>query len=85
MKPEETNTDTPPNVVKRRREVRRVFTRSIPMLSSLGWTIVVPVLLGMLAGHWLDRRMDSGITWTMALLTFGVIMTLSRMAATRLQ
>ena len=37
----------------------------------LGWTIVAPILLGLLAGHWLDRWLHTGVTFAAALLTVG--------------
>lgn len=38
----------------------------------LGWQIVVPALIGVAAGRWLDHRLASGIFWTAPLLFLGV-------------
>lgn len=40
-------------------------------IGVLGWTIVVPTLLGLLAGHWLDRELGTGIFFSAPLLMLG--------------
>ena len=42
------------------------------MIGALGWTIVVPTLLGIFAGRWLDQALHSGIFWTLSLLVAGL-------------
>jgi ATP synthase protein I len=39
----------------------------------LGWTIVGPMLLGLFAGRWLDRKLDTGIFWSAPLLMLGAV------------
>jgi len=68
------------DAVRQRRERRerwkqegeRSIGRNLAMIGVLGWTIVIPTLLGMFAGRWLDRRFDSGIFWTLGLLVLGL-------------
>jgi len=38
----------------------------------LGWIIVVPMLIGMFTGRWLDRSLHSGLFWTAPLLMLGL-------------
>ena len=45
--------------------------RRLAQIGVLGWTIVTPILLGVLAGHWLDRWLRTGVTFAAALLTVG--------------
>jgi len=40
-------------------------------IGVLGWTIVVPTLLGVLLGRWLDHRLGSGIFFSAPLLMIG--------------
>ena len=54
------------------REGRRSIGQDLAMVGVLGWTIVVPILLGVFAGRWLDRRFHSGIFFTLGLLVVGV-------------
>jgi ATP synthase protein I len=54
------------------REGERSIGQNLAMIGTLGWTIVVPTLLGIFAGRWLDRTFDSGIFWTLGLLVAGL-------------
>jgi ATP synthase protein I len=40
-------------------------------IGILGWTIVVPTLLALLLGRWLDRLLGTGILLTAALIMIG--------------
>jgi ATP synthase protein I len=42
-------------------------------VGTVGWLIAVPIVVGALLGHLLDRRLDSGITWAMACMSLGVL------------
>ena len=41
-------------------------------LTSLGWLMALPIGLGVLIGHYLDARLASGSSWTLALLGLGI-------------
>ena len=49
----------------------RSLSQNLALVGALGWTIVVPILLGILGGRWLDRHFASGVFWTLGLLTAG--------------
>ncbi|OIP19092.1 MAG: F0F1 ATP synthase subunit [Comamonadaceae bacterium CG2_30_57_122] len=42
------------------------------VMGLVGWSVVVPTLLGAALGLWLDRRYPGGRTWTLALLMAGM-------------
>ena len=50
----------------------RSLWQNLSMIGALGWLIVTPTLLGVLAGRWLDRRFESGIFFTGALIFLGI-------------
>jgi ATP synthase protein I len=54
------------------REGERSLGQNLAMIGALGWTIVLPVLIGIFAGRWLDRHFNSGIFWTLGLLVLGL-------------
>lgn len=54
------------------REGEGSLARSLGAIGSLGWMVVTPTLLGILAGRWVDRRLATGITFTAALLALGL-------------
>jgi ATP synthase protein I len=42
------------------------------MMGAIGWSVVVPTLLGAALGLWLDERHTSRHSWTLALLVGGL-------------
>ena len=42
------------------------------MMGLIGWSVVVPTLLGAALGHWLDGHYPGGHSWTLALLVAGL-------------
>lgn len=54
------------------REGERSLGQNLAMIGALGWTIVLPTLIGIFAGRWLDRHFDSGVFWTLGLLVAGL-------------
>jgi ATP synthase protein I len=54
------------------REGERSIGKNLAMIGALGWTIVIPTLIGIFAGRWLDRTFASGIFWTLGLLFAGL-------------
>ncbi|MGO9360970.1 MAG: AtpZ/AtpI family protein [Xanthobacteraceae bacterium] len=47
-------------------------SRRLAQIGVLGWIIVVPLLIGVFAGHWLDQKFNSGLFWTAPLLMLGL-------------
>jgi len=43
------------------------------MMGLIGWSVVVPTLLGAAAGHWLDHHFPNHISWTLTLLLVGLV------------
>ena len=43
-------------------------------IGVLGWMMVLPMLLGLLLGHWLDRLCGSGVLFSAALLLLGSVL-----------
>lgn len=46
--------------------------RRLAQIGVLGWIIVVPMLIGVFAGRWLDQKFNSGLFWTGPLLMLGL-------------
>jgi ATP synthase protein I len=44
------------------------------MMGLIGWSVVVPTLLGAGIGVWLDRRYAGAFSWTLALLLAGLML-----------
>ncbi|HEV7930674.1 MAG TPA: AtpZ/AtpI family protein [Nitrosospira sp.] len=51
----------------------RAVWSGLSMMGLVGWSVVVPTLLGAGLGVWLDRRYPTSHSWTLALLLAGLI------------
>jgi ATP synthase protein I len=45
----------------------------VSRVGTLGWLIALPIVGGALLGHLLDRRFDTGLTFTLAMLLLGLV------------
>ena len=51
----------------------------IAQLTTLAWNLAFPIIGGVLLGHYLDRRNESELTWTLSLLVLGVMIAFSNL------
>ncbi len=48
--------------------------RRLAQIGVLGWILVVPTLVGLFGGRWLDARFSDGIFWTAPCMMLGLIL-----------
>lgn len=48
------------------------LARYLGQVGVLGWTIVLPALLGLFLGRWLDHRFGTGVFWSAPLMLLGL-------------
>lgn len=53
------------------RQQRNGVWFGLGMFGMIGWSVAVPVLLGVALGIWIDRRWPSPYSWTLMLLFLG--------------
>ena len=58
--------------LKARRKARPVVWSGLGMMGLIGWSVVVPTLLGAGLGVWLDEHHPGKHAWTLALLVAGL-------------
>jgi ATP synthase protein I len=58
--------------LKARRKARPVVWSGLGMMGLIGWSVVVPTLLGAGIGMWLDAHHPGKHAWTLALLMAGL-------------
>jgi ATP synthase protein I len=56
------------------RDGEPTLMRQLAAVGVMGWIVVVPTLLGMLGGRWLDRWLGTGLTLTGAGLLLGLLL-----------
>ncbi|MDO8671170.1 MAG: AtpZ/AtpI family protein [Dehalococcoidia bacterium] len=44
------------------------------MFGLVGWSVVVPILVGIALGVWLDQHHPGSYSWTLTLLILGLVM-----------
>jgi ATP synthase protein I len=44
------------------------------MMGTIGWTVVVPTLLGVALGLWIDAHWPGSVSWTLMLLIGGLLL-----------
>jgi ATP synthase protein I len=54
------------------REGEPSMVRYVGQIGVLGWMIVVPTLIGLFIGRWLDQKFATGIFWSAPLLLVGL-------------
>jgi ATP synthase protein I len=58
--------------LKARRNTTPGLWLGLGMMGLIGWSVVVPTLLGAALGIWLDQTYPSSRSWTLALLIGGL-------------
>ena len=59
--------------LKARRDNTQGVWFGLGMMGLIGWSVVVPTLLGAALGLWLDTHHPGTHTWTLALLVAGLV------------
>lgn len=59
-------------LIRGRQRTYRSFWRPVAMVGLIGWTVVVPMLIGIAVGTWIDRTWPSRFSWTLMLLVGGL-------------
>jgi ATP synthase protein I len=60
--------------LKAQKEEHRSVWSGLGMFGLIGWSIVVPTLVGAALGAWLDRKYPQSFSWTLSLLLLGLIL-----------
>ena len=60
-------------MVRARQQENTVWS-SIAILGTIGWSVVVPTLVGIAVGVWLDNRSPGRISWALTLMLAGLVL-----------
>lgn len=56
-----------------RQEKKRSEWQGFGLFGTVGWSVVVPTLLGTALGKWLDLNYPESFSWTLSLLIVGLL------------
>jgi len=59
-------------MIRTRTRSNRSFWRPMALIGVIGWTVAIPMLIGIAAGTWIDHRWPSPFSWTLMLLFAGL-------------
>jgi ATP synthase protein I len=59
--------------LKARRNSSQGVWFGLGMLGLIGWSVVVPTLLGTALGIWIDKNHPGSYSWTLMLLVIGLV------------
>lgn len=60
--------------LRAQRHVTQTVWSGLGMMGLVGWSVVVPTLLGAALGIWLDRHYPGSHSWVMMLLAIGLFL-----------
>lgn len=60
--------------LKARSHVNRTVWHGLGMMGLVGWSVVIPTILGAALGIWLDNHYSGRHSWTLMLLLIGLIL-----------
>ncbi len=52
---------------------KRSVWAGMGLFGMIGWSVVVPALLGAALGRWLDKKQPVSFSWTLTLLVTGIM------------
>ena len=58
---------------KCRREGDSSFWSSVGMMGTIGWSVSIPIVLGLLFGRWLDSRLGSAQIFMIFFMILGLV------------
>lgn len=58
--------------LRKRREAHQHIWFGLGMFGMVGWSVAVPVVVGIALGVWLDRHHPARFSWTLTLLVAGM-------------
>lgn len=59
-------------MIRRRRQGAPNVFRAVALVGLIGWSVVLPMLIGIAIGTWIDHRWPSRFSWTLMLLVGGL-------------
>ena len=59
--------------LRERKKSRQGFWHSVGMFGLIGWSVVIPTILGTALGKWLDKRFPGKQSFTLTFLIIGLV------------
>ena len=60
--------------LRARRDKQKSVWFGLGMFGLIGWSVIIPALLGVALGLWIDQHYPSRYSWTLMLLVMGLLL-----------
>lgn len=60
-------------MMKARKDPRKIIWFGFSMFGLIGWSVMVPTVLGTLLGLWIDKHYPDQYSWTLTFLLLGLV------------
>lgn len=60
--------------LRARAEGDRSIVKGLGLSGMVGWSVILPALLGLALGMWIDRRFPGSYSWTLMFLVLGIVL-----------
>ncbi len=60
--------------IKARERKNRTIWMGLGLFGVIGWSVMIPTIIGIIVGLWMDQKWPGQISWTLMLLFTGIIL-----------
>jgi ATP synthase protein I len=60
--------------LKAQREANKSIWFGLGMSGLIGWSVMVPALIGIALGIWIDKHHSTAVSWTLTLFLLGLVL-----------
>ncbi len=60
--------------IKARERKNRTIWMGLGLFGVIGWSVMIPTIIGIIVGLWMDQKWPGQISWTLMLLFAGIIL-----------
>ena len=60
--------------VKAQKEKGRGIWMGLGLFGVVGWSVIIPTVIGIVFGRWLDKKYTGTVSWTLTFLVSGVVL-----------
>ena len=60
--------------IKAQKEKGRGIWMGLGLFGVVGWSVIIPTVIGIALGRWLDKKYTGTVSWTLTFLVSGVVL-----------
>lgn len=60
--------------IKAQREKGRAIWMGLGLFGVVGWSVITPIIIGVVLGRWVDKKYTGTVSWTLTFLIIGAVL-----------